>query len=102
MEHQELLLTDQTPAFFTSLIKILATKFKIKQFRTTTYHPQSNGSIERSHHVLTEYLKMFISHNHDWDIHISTAMFSYNTFVMKVRIFPLFLCFWSNIQAPLC
>ena len=73
------LLTDQAPAFFTSLMKVLANKFKIKQFRTTAYHPQSNGSIERSHHVLIEYLKMFITNDHDWDNHLTTAMFSYNT-----------------------
>lgn len=46
-------------------MKKLASKFRIKQFRTTAYHPQSNGLIKRSHHVLTEYLKMFIAHDRD-------------------------------------
>lgn len=57
------LLTDQAPTFFTSLMKAIASYFKIKQYRTTAYHPQSNGSIERSHHVLTEYLKMYTNRN---------------------------------------
>lgn len=57
------LLTDQPPTFFTSLMKAIASYFKIKQYRTTAYHPQSNGSIERSHHVLTEYLKMYTNRN---------------------------------------
>ncbi|KAM0735252.1 Retrovirus-related Pol polyprotein from transposon 17.6 [Formica fusca] len=75
------LLTDQAPTFFTSLMKAIASYFKIKQCRTTAYHPQSNGSIERSHHVLTEYLKMYTSQNSEWDEHIKPAMFAYNTSV---------------------
>ncbi|KAM0736907.1 Retrovirus-related Pol polyprotein from transposon 17.6 [Formica fusca] len=75
------LLTDQAPTFFTSLMKTIASYFKIKQYRTTAYYPQSNGSIERSHHVLTEYLKMYINQNKVWDEHIHTAMFAYNTSV---------------------
>lgn len=75
------LLTDQAPTFFTSLMKAIANYFKIKQCRTTAYHPQSNGSIERSHHVLTEYLKMYTSQNSEWDEHIKPAMFAYNTSV---------------------
>lgn len=43
--------------------------------------PQSNGSIERSHHVLMEYLKNFITKDYEWDQHIAQAMFSYNTSV---------------------
>ena len=33
----------------------------------TAYHPQSNGSLARSHHVLKEYLKQFIENNAEWD-----------------------------------
>ena len=75
------LLTDQAPTFFTSLMKTIASYFKIKQYRTTAYYPQSNGSIERSHHVLTEYLKMYTNNTVDWDEHIKPAMFAYNTSV---------------------
>ena len=41
--------------------------FRIRQFKTTAFHPQSNGSLERSHHVLAEYLKQFVSKNSEWD-----------------------------------
>ena len=46
-----------------NLLKRLAKRFRIKQFRTTAFHPQSNGSLERSHHVLGEYLKQFVAKN---------------------------------------
>ncbi|XP_025155003.1 uncharacterized protein LOC112588630 [Harpegnathos saltator] len=73
------LLTDQGSNFLTSLMKNIARKFGIQQYKTTAYHPQSNGSIERSHHVLMEYLKTQITRDTNWDEHLHLAMFSYNT-----------------------
>jgi len=46
-------------------------KYKIPTNKTTAYKPQSNGSIERSHHELPEYfehtLHLSQSGKHDWD-----------------------------------
>ncbi|KAL6419715.1 hypothetical protein ACFW04_013679 [Cataglyphis niger] len=69
------ILTDQGSHFLNSLMRNVARKFKIRHFRTTAYRPQSNGSVERSHQVLWEYLK----HYTDWDEWIPFAMFTYNT-----------------------
>ena len=55
------ILTDQGTNFMSSLFKSVAKRFRITQFRTTAFHPQTNGSLERSHHVLIEYLKHCIS-----------------------------------------
>lgn len=60
------LLTDQGPHFINSLLKFIARKFRINSFKTTAYRPQSNGSVERSHHVIWEYLKVYVKNN-DWD-----------------------------------
>jgi len=38
------ILTDQGTNFTSSLMKALARKFRIKQIRTTAFHPQGNGS----------------------------------------------------------
>lgn len=75
------ILTDQGTNFLSYLMKNIAKRFKIKHFRTSTYHPQSNGSVERSHHVFIEYLKVFISKNEEWDEFMERATFSYNTSV---------------------
>ena len=75
------ILTDQGANFTGKFMKTIAQKFKIEQFRTTAFHPQTNGSLERSHLVLTEYLKMFISKYNDWDEWTDMAAFSYNTSV---------------------
>lgn len=73
------ILTDQGRNFLSSLMKTVAKKYRIKLFQTTAFHPQSNGSIERSHHVLAEYIKQFIDHRTEWDELLSMCMFSYNT-----------------------
>jgi len=77
----KIILKNQGTNFLSSLIRNLTKKFDIKHFKTTAYHLQSNGSLERSHHVLTEYLKTRINKDDEWDEHISLAMFSYNTSV---------------------
>ena len=74
-------LADQGKDFLSNLLKRLAKRFRIKQFRTTAFYPQSNGTLERSHHVLGDYLKQFVAKNSQWDDWLELAMFSYNASV---------------------
>jgi len=46
-------------------MRAIARKFRITQIKTTAYHPRSNSSIERSHHVLWEYLKQYVDKNRE-------------------------------------
>lgn len=55
------LLTDQGRNFISTFMQRISKRFKIKKIQTTAFRPQSNGSLERSHHVLGEYLKQFVS-----------------------------------------
>ena len=55
----QIVLTDQGSNFMSKLFQRMCKLFKIKKIATSSYHPQSNGSLERSHHVLTEYLRCF-------------------------------------------
>jgi len=50
-------ITDQNPNFISNVMRYVAYRYKISIYKTPTYWPQSNKSIERSHHVLIEYLK---------------------------------------------
>ena len=70
--------TDQGSNIQSNLMKYFAKMFKIKQMRAAAFHPQTMGSIERLHHSLVEYLKMF-STKQDWDFLLCLAMLSYNT-----------------------
>lgn len=96
-----ILLTDQGSNFLNSLMKNVARKFKITQNKTTAYHPQSNGSVERTHHVLWEYLKQYTSARSDWDEHVRLAIFSYNTSVHEgTRYIPHELVFGKLADVP--
>lgn len=59
-------------------MKLLAKRLGIHQVKTTSFRPQTNGSLEHSHHTLAEYLKQFISKDESWDEFIELACFSYN------------------------
>jgi len=75
------ILTDQRTNFLSSLMKNLIKRFRIQHYKTTAYHPQSNESIERSHHVLMEYLRTQVDKEENWDQYVELATFSYNTSV---------------------
>lgn len=79
----------------------LTRKFKITHYKTTAYHPQSNGSIERSHHVLMEYLKTQVERESEWDEFLPIAMFSYNTSVHEgTKFSPYELVFGRLPRLP--
>ncbi|XP_036140388.1 uncharacterized protein LOC118644842 [Monomorium pharaonis] len=95
------ILTDQGANFLSSLMRSLTKKFNIQHFKTTAYYPQSNGSLERSHHVLTEYLKTQIDKEDNWDDYINMALFSYNTSVHeRTKFSPYELIFGKLARLP--
>lgn len=82
-------------------MKRIAKRFNIKQVTTTAYHPASNGTIERFHAVLVDYLKKFIESNDNWDQFLSLATFSYNTNLQDSHKFtPFELVFGRLPRTP--
>lgn len=77
------ILTDQGSNFLSSLMQRVAKRFRIKRVKTTAFHPQSNGSLERSHHALGEFLKQYTSVDSEWDEWVDIAMLNYNTCVQE-------------------
>lgn len=70
--------TDQGSDFISKLMLTFCKLLKIRQLRSTAFHPQSLGSLERNHHVLIQYLKIYCQKT-NWDRWVPFAMFSYNT-----------------------
>lgn len=95
------ILTDRGKEFINDLLGNLATIFKIKHVTTSGYHPQSNGSLERSHQVLVDYLKHYINDYEDWDRLVPFAMLSYNCAVHEGTQFsPHELIFGKTMRIP--
>ena len=92
--------TDQGSNFQSQMLKRFAKIFKIQQFRSTAFRPQTMGSLERSHHTLIEYLKMYTDKT-DWDVWVKYAVFSYNTCVHTAHGFtPHELIFGQKARLP--
>jgi len=95
------ILTDQGKIFISDLMKKIAKIFRIRKFRTTAFHRQSNGSLERSHHALEEYLKQYASEQKQWNKWISLAIFNYNTSVHEAtKDTPYELVFGKIARIP--
>ena len=68
------LVTDCGTEFLSKVFKEVCRLLKIKQTSTTPYHPQSNGSLERSHRTLGEYLRNFAEKDpKNWDTYVPFA-----------------------------
>jgi Integrase core domain. len=42
------------------VFKKICKLFKITKLKTTAYHPESNGALERSHKTLLTYLRCYV------------------------------------------
>lgn len=74
----ERVLTDQGSEFEAEPFQALCREFGIQKDRTTAYHPQANGMVERMNRTLAGKLKrMAAANQQDWDEHLPYALFVY-------------------------
>jgi len=65
-----------TSRFFQDVCKILT----IHNSFTTTYHPQTNGQVERFNRTILSALRTYIAdHPRDWDLYSSALTYAYNS-----------------------
>jgi transposase InsO family protein len=82
------LLTDQGPEFESDMLAELCRLMRIDKARTTPYHPQCNGMIERFHRVLNTMLaKVIDDDQRDWPDHLPTVMAAYRASVHEATGF---------------
>jgi transposase InsO family protein len=76
----QILLTDQGSIFLRELFANVCKLLRVKRIKTSSYHPQTNGALERTHRVLVVYLRCYILENQtDWDKWIPYASLVFNT-----------------------
>lgn len=90
--------TDFLSKIFTSCCKIL----QIEKIKTTAYHPQSNGALERSHRTLTEYLRHYTNERkQNWDEYLPYSMFVYNSSIHSTTGYqPYELLYGRPVEVP--
>lgn len=71
--------SDQGVEFVNEIVKILCTKWKIKQTNTGGYQPQANP-VERVHRFINATMTMLCDKfGENWPIHLPAAVFAYNS-----------------------
>lgn len=98
----ESIVTDQGPDFLSKVFTLCCKTLKIDKIKTTAYHPQSNGSLERSHRTLTEYLRHYVNERKQtWDEYLAYGMFVYNSSIHTTTGFqPYELMFGRKVEVP--
>jgi hypothetical protein len=75
---------------------------RFEKIQTTAFHPESNGSLERSHRVLREYSRHYVREDQtNWDEWILYAVYVYNTTVHTTTAYtPFELAYGFKSEVP--
>ena len=71
--------SDQGRAFENLLLRHTLDAFGIKKSRTTAYHPQGDGMVERFNRSLLQLLRTYVEREEEWECHLSLVLFEYRT-----------------------
>ena len=70
--------TDQGVQFESNLFQEVCRLLQIQKTRTTPYHPQSDGMVERNNRTILTMLSAFVNeHQNDWDEHLPYVSMAY-------------------------
>lgn len=94
--------SDQGRNFESQLFQETCRIMGIHKTRTTSYHPQSDGMVERFNQTLERYLaKVVENRQRDWDTHIQPFLLSYRSAVHEsTNVTPAFANFGRELRLP--
>ena len=70
-------LTDQGSNFLSSLIEELYRMLETLHLKTSPYHPQTNGAVEKFHGTLKHMLRKTTTDKRDWDTVLPYVLFAF-------------------------
>ena len=96
------ILTDQGSVFMSKLTRHFCKTLKIEKVKTSPYHPQSNGSLERWHACLKSMLRKAGKNLKEWDCTLKYLLMAYRDSPHSVTGFsPFSLMFGREVRGPL-
>ena len=99
----EEVLTDQGTNFMSTMLEDIYHALQIRRIRTTPYHPQTDGLVERFNGTLKSMIRKFTSRNQkDWDEYLPYLLFSYREVPQETTGFsPFELLYGRRVRGPL-
>ena len=80
----ERILSDQGRSFLSKEFLSFLKLWNITKSTSTSYHPQTQGLVERLNKTIIEILKRYVSEAHDtWDESVDMATYAYNTSIQR-------------------
>ena len=96
----EAILTDQGGQFESQLFNEVISKFGITRSRTTAYHPETNGALERAHATLKNCLRCLIDQFQDWEDRLPLALFAMRTAIFDSDLSPAMILYGEQLNVP--
>ena len=95
--------TDQGSNFNSELMHDICRIFMIEKTRTTPYHPQGNGQVERFNRVIADTISKYCAEKpQEWDVYLPYNTFVYNTTVHRtIGATPYSMIFGREAQYPI-
>lgn len=76
----KILINNRSTHFLDDSVQEIIELFQINHLKTTSYHPQTNGMVERVNQTLIAILcKTVVDSKRDWDIKLTVALWTYQT-----------------------
>ena len=94
--------SDQGPEFESKLVSEVCKLLGVDKTRTTSYHPQSDGQVERFNRTLLSMLSKYVHENQkDWDLHLQKVVMAYRTSKHQTTQYtPAYLLFGRELRLP--
>ena len=98
----EQLHSDQGRNFESKVIKNICDLLQIRKTRTSPYHPQSDGLVERFNRTLLNLLSIaVVDAEHDWDVQLPLLLFAYRTSMHETNgVTPFEMVFGREVVLP--
>ena len=75
----EILHSDQGRNFESTILKKTCAAFGIVKSRTTSYHPQGDGMVERLNRTPLQLLRAYVQQQSDWECQLPLLLYAYRT-----------------------
>ena len=95
--------SDQGTNFMAHAFQQVMNQLGIKQYKSSAYHPESQGALERFHQTLKTMIRMYCSENSkDWDEGVHLLLFAVReSFQQSLGFSPFEIVFGHAVRGPL-